>query len=286
VPGDASEQAPCEAYYGDPKNAEWYFSDAKVAALAVSAARGELERIDQLIAKGADPNGEGEEGMTPMEWAMRAQNKAGFRHLLDRGANPDSLARSRAVGDNRPAPWLPIRDAAADPHDSWWLQMLLSHGANPNVVQPKRGGDDTTDYSAGTTPLFSAIDSGRLENVDLLLKAGADVNHQDNHGETPLIRAVTFTPGHFRIVIRLLEAGADWRIRNNDGEDAAFRMVFFEDPQSGPGRDARPVIALLEKSGADMAAARKKVGEYRRRRDADTAARAKQTNGLHIKQTP
>jgi ankyrin repeat protein len=253
-----------QAYFRDPEEAAWRFADPKIAALALSAARGELERIDQFVAQGADPNAEAADGMTPLVWAMGGNSKAGFRRLLERGARPDYPARDRGVGYNGPTPWLAIGEAAGDAYDSQWLEMLLANGANPNVVEPKSGECDRDDR-AGTTPIFDAIDSGRVENVDLLIKAGADVNHQDNRGNSPLVHAASFVRARFRIVLRLLEAGADWRIRNNEGENAAFRLAFFDDPQTDAGRDVRPVIELLEKRGADMAAARKRVAAERAR---------------------
>jgi ankyrin repeat protein len=268
-------QTPEQAYYGNPRNAASFFADARVAALAVSAARGQLERIDQLIAQGVNPNAEGQEEMTPLAWAMEARNKAGFRRLLERGAQPDALARARGYEDFRPAPWLPIRDAAANRDDSWWLETLLAHGANPNLVQPKRGGDDTLDYSAGTTPLFSALESGRVENVDLLIKAGADLNHQDNRGNCPLYYTAMYVRD-FALVLRLLAAGADYRIANNDGHDVAFQMAYLdgdEDRAYHENRLVRQVIALLEKNGVDMAAARKRAADFRRQVAAKVAAR-------------
>jgi hypothetical protein len=207
---------------------------------------------------------------------MGARNKAGFRRLLERGAQPDALARARGYEDFRPAPWrLPIRDAAADRHDSWWLETLLAHGANPNLVQPKRGGDDTLDYSAGTTPLFSALESGRVENLDLLIKAGADLNHQDNRGNCPLYYTAMYVRD-FAMVLRLLAAGADYRIANNDVHDLAFQMEYLDGDEDRAYHNnplVRQVIAVLGKKRVDMAAARQKAADFRRHVAAQVAAR-------------
>jgi ankyrin repeat protein len=252
--------------YVDSKVAASCFGDVKVAALAVAAARGDLRQIDDLIAHGVKPNARASNGMTPLMWALDAKNKAGFRRLLLRGAAPDYVLKGDLPnGFPEPRCLSPIACAAGDQSDSEWLEILLKHGANPNLVHPKVGGEDTVDYSAGMTAIFFAIDSGRMKSVDLLIKAGADVNHQDNFGETPMFHAAR--SAKFSVVLRLLEAGADYRIRNNDGEDLAYRTALFDIPTdaSASGRDCQKVIAFLEGKGVDMGPARKKAKEWRRR---------------------
>lgn len=103
-----------------------------------------------------------------------------------------------------------------------------------------------------------------MKNLDLLIKAGADVNHQDNFGNSPMIYAASF--GRSSIVLRLLEAGADYRIRNNDGDDLAYMTALFEVPNdpSATRPDCKKVIAFLEGKGVDMRPARKKVDAWHR----------------------
>jgi ankyrin repeat protein len=253
--------------YLNAKRAASCFADENVAALAVAAARGDLQRIDYLVAQGVNPNAQANNSMTPLMWAIQAKNKAGFRRLLQRGGCPDYVVKGdvfdRFLG---PASRSLIGLASKDENDSEWLEILLNHGANPNLVHPKIGGDDTVDYSAGTTPIFNAIDSRRMRNVDLLVRSGADINHQDNRGNTPMVYAASF--GGFNIVLRLLEAGADYRIRNNDGDSLAYVTARFErriDDVSNSGRDCKRVIVFLGSKGVDMDLARSKVAEERRR---------------------
>jgi len=115
-----------------------------------------------------------------------------------------------------------------------------------------------------------------VENVDLLIKAGADVNHQDNRGNCPLYYTAMYVRD-FTLVLRLLAAGADHRIANNDGQDLAFQMAYLDSNEEGEYHDdpqVRQVIALLEKKGVDMAAARHKAADFRRQVAAKEAARA------------
>lgn len=67
----------------------------------------------------------------------------------------------------------------------------------------------------GMLPLGYACMCGKTEIVEVLLKAKANVNAQDAHGETALIKAVTNS--HLAITNILLKKGADANIQNGSG---------------------------------------------------------------------
>jgi len=80
--------------------------------------------------------------------------------------------------------------------DSSLVESLLKKGANPNYVSEKE-----------STPLISAIESGSLEIVSLLIQYGADVNADKNFMNMPTIDfAVSWD--RFEIVEKLIDAGA------------------------------------------------------------------------------
>ena len=54
--------------------------------------------------------------------------------------------------------------------------------------------------------------------VILLLAAGANVDKQDDHGETPLMEAAA--NGEIEVVKELLKAGANKKLKRNDGYTA------------------------------------------------------------------
>ena len=64
------------------------FKDKKVRSLAIAAEEGSTNKIDQILAEGVDVNSVGDEGVTPLAWALLKMNKVGFEHLLKRGADP------------------------------------------------------------------------------------------------------------------------------------------------------------------------------------------------------
>lgn len=67
----------------------------------------------------------------------------------------------------------------------------------------------------GMLPLGYACMCGKTEIVEVLLKAKANLNAQDAHGETALIKAVTNS--HLAITNILLKKGADANIQNSSG---------------------------------------------------------------------
>ncbi|XP_027008607.1 cyclin-dependent kinase 4 inhibitor B [Tachysurus fulvidraco] len=65
-------------------------------------------------------------------------------------------------------------------------RLLLSHGANPNVV----------DVSTGATPLHDAAREGFLTTVELLVRAGADITALDYRGWSPAQHALQAGHAH------------------------------------------------------------------------------------------
>ena len=90
------------------------------------------------------------------------------------------------------------------------IQLLIEKGANINDKEIR----DTIDQ----TPLIVAAQGGCKEIVEILLQAGANIEHRNDQGETALISAAQ--EGHKEIVQILLEVGANVNQENADGETA------------------------------------------------------------------
>lgn len=190
--------------FGKQMNAAEYFLSEKQRALAEAAANGQIIAIDKSLADGSKLNFQGKEGMTALVWALLKPNKAGFEHLLERGANPNLPMTADAFGPHGIFAGASAMSLAAMSEDPWFLEMCLKHGGDPNLLNP----------DAGTTPIFECInllDStrpvDRLRQLRLLITAGARLNVRNKYMFTPMMVAAMMR--RYDMVYIMLEAGAD-----------------------------------------------------------------------------
>lgn len=71
--------------------------------------------------------------------------------------------------------------------------------------------------SLGWTALHYAAQEYLIDFVDVLIINGADVNAQDEYGNSVLWRAVFASKGRGAVIERLLQAGADVNLENSRG---------------------------------------------------------------------
>jgi uncharacterized protein len=89
------------------------------------------------------------------------------------------------------------------------------------------------------TPLHSVCSWGELKPVEVLLKAGADVNARGDRGCTPIFNAVIGANPH--VVKALRKSGADLSIRSIDGRLVLDYAKSLDSPKD--------VLAALEERG-------------------------------------
>jgi ankyrin repeat protein len=94
------------------------------------------------------------------------------------------------------------------------VKKLLNEGIKPDSYH----GED------GSSALLLCSESGRADVVSMLLKSGADVNHQRKDGASALIAASAF--GRLDTVDILLDNGADIELVDNEGVTA---LMFASD---------------------------------------------------------
>lgn len=179
------------------------FTDPAAAQLAQAAKSGNAALVRELVAGGANPNAQGEHGLTLLEWTMLQQSRQGFEALLAAGADP---ARGNDAG-------MTAVHLAAQADTPYWLETLLAKGANP----------DTPNTVTGAPPLYSALLAERGDNVQRLLTAGAHVDVADRQGQTPLHQAALINEPHWVLVF--LQAGADPHAKDRSG--ATFQRYLF-----------------------------------------------------------
>ncbi len=226
---------------------EDYFPDPQVIALVRAVGQGDIESIDRLAAAGANVNALGRNSkargwqeMTPLLWSRLAGRKNAFRRLLELGADPNATVRG--VGS--------IVRFAAGSDDSEWLQIALAHKGNPDIVTGK----------IGDTPIFRTIQRESLKNLEILIEAGADLNHKTKSGDPPVNFAAAIN--RFDAVYCLLEAGADFGIKSGKQEyDLPYEVI---NTPIGPGgeqwRWREKVIDFLERHEVDFGPATRRVG--------------------------
>jgi ankyrin repeat protein len=157
--------------------------------------RGDLERMRELIDRGADVNQAIEGDGSPLIGAARAGQLGAVKLLLERGADPNLAVE----GDGNP-----LIMAAREGHREV-AALLLDRGAHVNQVVP-----------SDETALIQASGSGRADMVKLLLARGADVNIRvwaerslgRPEGEWRTALSMARREGHTAVIQLLLAAGA------------------------------------------------------------------------------
>jgi ankyrin repeat protein len=168
--------------------------------LIEAATAGDVERIRELLAAGADPDVRGDGGMTPLLAATRADQAAAFQALIEAGADVD-LQDDRL--DN------PFLYAGAE----GLLDIL--------TLANEAGADPAITNRYGGVAVIPASERGHVETVRYLLsETDVDVDHVNKLGWTALLEAILLSDGgprHQAIVALLIEAGADVDLADKDG---------------------------------------------------------------------
>lgn len=154
--------------------------------------------VQDLLARGFDPNSRDEKGQAGLYLAMREGSfKAGAALL----ANPQTrVDLPNAAGETA------LMMAALKGHADW-VGRLLDSGANIEGAP--------VDGRPGWTPLHYAASGPNPKAVELLLARGAKVDSRSPNGSTPLMMAAGYGPED--ALKLLLQRGADLRLRNDIG---------------------------------------------------------------------
>jgi ankyrin repeat protein len=148
-------------YRGQQDRVQELLAQAGELNVFEAAAFGRTERLRGLLdEEPARANAFGDDGFQPLGLACFFGHVEAARLLLDRGADPNTLARNEHIQTSA------LHAAAAsenkDPETQYELcKLLLDHGADPNL--PQGGGDEG----------FRAIDAARQngdERLEQLLR--------------------------------------------------------------------------------------------------------------------
>ena len=162
---------------------------------------GDAELVKELILKQHDIELPDRAGRTPLHIAAFASNEEIIGVLSNAGANMNALEHQA----------YDIVTIAAVENDVELLQAALEHGASPaNITSPYDG-----------TALIAAAHLGHHEVVKVLIDAGAPLDHINNLNWTALIEAVVLGdggPDHVKTVEHLIRAGANQEIGDQHGQ--------------------------------------------------------------------
>jgi ankyrin repeat protein len=224
-------------------------------ALHWAARNNDATLADRLLRAGAKPHPENRYGVTPIALACESGSPAMVERLLKAGVSANAtgpygetaLHTCAYAGNTAAARVLIAAGASVDPGDSWrgqtplmWaaaeghpetMQLLIDAGADVDarstiIKWERQRTDEPRDKwlpPGGWTPLLLAARESCVKCVDLLAKAGADLNIVDPERHTALI--VALTNGHFDVAGRLIDLGADLNMQDNVGQTALWAAV-------------------------------------------------------------
>ena len=203
---------------------------------------GNLSRVEQLLARGAQVNG----ADAPLRIAVDNRHYDVVRLLLARGANVN--AGDGYINDT------PLMIATRN-NDTEMLKLLLQAGANPNAVD--RIGRTALDQTSWhETPevrnllrkvgaYYGVVEAAQIQEWDdlrAMLEQGADPNVANREGITPLMFAATKTgpdDNQADMLNLLLQHGAQVNAADRKGRAALMYAAL-------QGREPETIVALLK----------------------------------------
>jgi len=224
-------------------------SDDGFSPLHVAASRAADDVAAVLLAGGANPNRLTARGDPPLVSAAYGGSAALIRLLVDAGADVHGSGVDRCLA-------LAIRhkhveaacalisagvDINASDDDRSPLEQAIKEGASADFIRTMIDAGADVNGRGFYRPLGCAISEDRLDLLDLLLSAGAAVDHPNEYGDTALMHAAGF--GRCDAIARLLDRGAEIDAR----ERRAGRTALMEAARSSYAK----AVELLLARGAD-----------------------------------
>jgi ankyrin repeat protein len=168
-------------------------------SLHAAAGNNDVATIAKLLAKGAEIDARDDAGATALLVATHANRIDAARTLIEAGADVNAKDK---IQDS------PYLYAGAHGHLEI-LKMTLMHGADLKSVN-----------RYGGTALIPASERGHVETVRTLIEAGVAVDHINKLGWTALLEAIILGDGgerHQQIVDLLVKAGTDVNLADGKG---------------------------------------------------------------------
>ena len=228
----------------------------KRTSLGYAVEAGKLEVVKLLVEAGADVNAG---GWPPLCQAVDENNTAIAEYLIDHGANVNApqnwtpLQEAPYISNNiemvkllitrgadiNAGPWTALHESISNGRRDI-VELLIQRGADVNAKDKggytplyyadsnsvnlliANGADmNTKEDEEGETPLHDAARRGKIEVVQLLFEAGANVNVKDDRDRTPLHTILDISRSKYRLskdmAELLLGKGVDVNLKDKDG---------------------------------------------------------------------
>lgn len=174
---------------------------AGYSGLHAAAHAGDLSGVNRLISAGADVQKTDGHGRTALHVAAFASHDPVVSALVAAGADPNRIENGK----------YDIITIAAVANDAEMVRTAVKAGGSAKNI--------TSIYDG--TALIAAAHLGNWESVQVLIEAGAPLDHVNNLGWTALIEAVVLGDGgprHVKTARLLIEAGADRSTTDRNGK--------------------------------------------------------------------
>jgi ankyrin repeat protein len=197
-------------------------NDYDATPMTVASEHGNFPVMQALVAAGGDiesPNGEGQ---TLLMAVARTGNTATAKLLLEQGAKVNAIEN---WGGQSALMWAAAQQQPA------MVRLLVEHGAELDARSkdhnwPRWISSEPRVKSldpGGYTPLLYAAREGCRDCVAALLDGGADINLSDLWGQTPLLMATLNL--HYDTAALLIERGADIKRWDWWGRTALYNAI-------------------------------------------------------------
>jgi ankyrin repeat protein len=197
---------------------------ARYTGLLAAAQRGDLPKLERLLAAKTDTAQRDGHGRTAIHVATFARQHDAIRRLAAAGADLNALEHDRYDA-------VTIASVADDEET---LRMMLSLGASAKQVTSRYDG----------TALIAAAHLGHAGVVQQLIAAGAPLDHVNNLHWTAVIESIVLGDGgprHQQTLAALIAAGANLQLADRQGMTPLALAR---------ARGYREMVAMLECAGA------------------------------------